>query len=447
MRDEAQVKRGFTLAGILAALLPMATATLAQTTPAPPPTPPPPAPLSLAAATSTALQQLSTFRQAEIDEAIAAEDLRQARAALLPRFRDSFTATYNSAAHPPADPSSPSFIAQNALHEYQNLLGFAGDLDFGMLAAIRHSRALLDVARAGTDVARRALIRGVNEAYFGAALATAKRSAAETSLAAAQEFERVTCLNFDAGEVPEVDCIRARLQTAQRRDDLAQAREAEAVAGAQLGTLLGLGISTPPSIEPLPQTIDTSDLSSFTQAGISQRPEVRQLEAQLRAARADVGVARGAFLPKITYSIDKGFDTPSLASAELKQHRGTLATANVDVPIFDWGITWSKFKQARLRERGAELQRELATRDLNLQFLTAREEAASAAARVDNAREALADAERNVTISVARYRAGEAPILEATDAQATLAQQRLALQQALFDYQVAHAHLQEAAGR
>ena len=56
-------------------------------------------------------------------------------------------------------------------------------------------------------------------------------------------------------------------------------------------------------------------------------------------------------------------------------------------------------------------------------------------------------AERNVTISVARYRAGEAPILEATDAMATLAAQRLVLEQALFDYQSARVRLREAAGK
>ena len=70
----------------------------------------------------------------------------------------------------------------------------------------------------------------------------------------------------------------------------------------------------------------------------------------------------------------------------------------------------------------------------------------TAAERVENARRAVADAERNATISVARYRAGEAPILEATDAMATLAAQRLTLEQALFDYQTGRARLREAAG-
>jgi outer membrane protein len=402
--------------------------------------------MSLATVTSTVLQQVSALRQAQNDEAIAAGDLVQARAGLLPRVRDAFTITYNSPQRPPGDPASPSFIAANAIHEYQNLIGVTGDFGFGMLSAVRRARASLEAARAGTSIARRTLVRAVNESYYAAGLATAKRHAAEQSLTAAMEFERVTRLNFEAGEVPEVDDIRARLQTAARRDELAQARQAEAVANASLGTLLGYDLTRAPSIEPLPQTIVAGELDRNTSAGVKRRPEFAQFEAQLRAARAEVAVARGDWLPRITYSVDHGFDTGSLAADEVRLHRGLLATATVDVPIFDWGISHSKVRQAQLRAKSAELQRELGIRDLYLQFETARQEAATAALRVENARQALADAERNLTISEARYRAGEAPISEATDAQTTLAQQRLALQQALYDYYVASGHLREAAG-
>jgi outer membrane protein TolC len=399
-----------------------------------------PPPLSLADATSAALKQVSAYEQARIDEAIAAQDVHQANAALLPRVRDSFSITYNS-----QKLGQPSFIAANAIHEYQNLLGVTGEWNFGSIAEVRRARALLDAAHAGTEVARRALIRGVAESYYGAALATARRAAAEQSLAAAEEFERVTELNARGGEVPDVDAIRARLQTAARRDDLLQARQNEAVANATIATLLGSGI-TPAVIEPLPQTIDTADVAALTPDSAARRPEVAQLESQVRAAHADIGVARGGWLPRITYSLDRGFDSPSLATQEIRQHRGVLATANVDVPLFDWGSARSKQRQAELRAQSAEMQRTITLRDLRLQFETAREEATTAAQRVDNAQRALADAERNATISVARYRAGEAPITEATDAQTTLAQQRLALQQALFDYYVARTHLREAAG-
>src|SRR5437773_2197850 len=230
----------------IAALIAVPTAGQAPAVPQPPP-------LSLAGATSQALQQVNALQQAQIDEAIAAEEVRQAEAALLPRARDSFSIFYNSPARPPADRHTQSFIAQNAIHEYQNLLGVTGDWSFGLISAVRRSRALREAARAGTEIARRALVRGVNEAYYGAALATAKRQAAEQSLAAAEDFERVTDLNYRAGEVPEIDVIRARLQTAARRDDLAQAQQAEAIANASLGTLLGYGIDRATVIETVPQ--------------------------------------------------------------------------------------------------------------------------------------------------------------------------------------------------
>src|SRR5437667_10991307 len=276
--------RGVRLLAAFAAVVICPIALFAQA-PAPQPAPQK-APMSLPNALSTAMQQVSALQQAEIDQQLAAEDVRQTEAALLPRARDSFTIIYNSRA---PGSSEQSFIAQNAVHEYQNLLGVTGDWNFGLFSAIRRSRALLAAARAGTEVARRALARGVNEAYYGAALATAKRMTAEQSLAAAEEFERVTDLNYRAGEVPEIDVIRARLQTAARRDDLAQAQQAEAIANASLGTLLGYGIAQPPLIEALPQTVDVGEIATISSGGVARRPELRQLEAHVRAAHAACG--------------------------------------------------------------------------------------------------------------------------------------------------------------
>ena len=104
-------------------------------------------------------------------------------------------------------------------------------------------------------------------------------------------------------------------------------------------------------------------------------------------------------------------------------------------------------RQAELRAQAAENQLTITHRDVELEFSTAHEEALTAIRRVDNARTAVADARRNADISIARYRAGEAQIIEVTDALTTLAAQRQALYQALFDYQVALARLRQATGQ
>lgn len=395
-------------------------------------------------ATQAALQQASAYQQAVINEQTAALDFTQARAALLPRARSSSTATFNKPLHPGAP--DPSFIAANATREYQELLGVEGGLDFGMRAAIARSRALLAAAHAGTEIARRALVRGVREAYFGLGLATAKRRSAEETLAATEEFERVTTLQAGGGELADVDVIRARLQTAQRRDDLEQARLQEAQALAAMRVFTGVRAPEPLTVTDLTLQPATADIERFTPDVVAHRPELTQAEQQLRAARSDVGVARAGRLPTLTYAVDEGFDSPSLHTTDIREHRGYLATAMLNIPIFDWGIGRARQRQAELHAQAAENQLSLTRREVEQEFLVARDEALTAIRRVDNARAAVADARRNVDISIARYRAGEAPILEVTDALTTLATQRTNYQQALFDFEIARAHLQEAAG-
>jgi outer membrane protein TolC len=95
----------------------------------------------------------------------------------------------------------------------------------------------------------------------------------------------------------------------------------------------------------------------------------------------------------------------------------------------------------------AENERTLALRGFTQQFYAARAQVDSAASRIGLAREGVAKAQDNVTASIARYRAGEAQIVEVTDAQTTLVEQRNALYQAIFDYQTALARLKQSIGR
>jgi multidrug efflux system outer membrane protein len=400
------------------------------------------------------LLQASTFQQAKLNELIAAQDVRQARAAFLPVINSPSEFIYTSPAHgviqQPGMPPTQSFIANNAITEYLAVVGFSGELDlFGRLrATLRRSGALLQAARAGTEAARRALIEAVDEAYYGFSLAEGKRRSAEQTFAGAADFERITELMINAGEAAQVDLIRAHLQTLGRRDDLDQARAAEAIAADGLKLLIGYDFTRPIETSDLASVSpNRSEINGFAVELVARRPELIQFDFQKRAADQEISIARAARRPQITYSILDGFDTDSLRTQPLREHSGVAATVNITVPIFDWGISKSREQQARLRGQTVDSQRKIALRSLTQQFYAARTQALTAADRVDALRAALVDAERNLQTSIARYRAGEAPILEVTDATSTLALERGSLYQALFDYQVARAKLAQAAGQ
>ena len=453
-------KPNATTASALIALLSIAATVRAQT----PPVSPIPAPRATSTQTSNpnsltldealrlANALASTYQEAILNERIAAEDVKQAQAAFLPKVSAPLSYIYTSPALglAPGEPRAPSFIANSAISEYEALANVSGDFDIAgkLRATLAKNRALLAAAHAGTDVARRALAQAVIEAYYGLSLATAQRIAAENNLAAAEEFERITGLMLSGGEVAPVDLTRAQLQTLARRDELERARVNEEVAAGSLRVLVGYEFTRPISANDLALFLPpASEYQLFKSADVARRPEFTLFEQQIRAARQEIKIARAERLPALTYSMNGGFDTDSLKPPRLKEHSGVAAAFSLTIPIFDWGASRSRERQARLRVQVAENGRDIAVRGFTQQFYLARAQAVSAVARVALAREGVTKAEDNLNASIARYRAGEASIVEVTDAQTTLVTQRAALYQAIFDYQVAISRLRQATGQ
>lgn len=417
------------------------------------PTPSPaPTQLSLDEVLRLANAQASTFQTAAINERIAAEDVRQAQAAFLPKVSTPLSYIYTSPALglPPGEPRVPSFVSADGIGVTDAFVNVAGDFDIAgrLRASLARSRALLTAAHAGAEAARRALGQAVIETYYGLALANAQRRAAESNLVAAEEFERITSLLLSGGEVASVDVTRAHLQTLARRDELERARANEEVAAGALRVFVGYDFSRPVMTMDLALAIPIeSEYQQFKAEDVSRRPEFVQLEQQARAAQQEIRIARADRLPSLSYSVNGGFDTDSLKAPRLKEHTGVSAAITFSIPIFDWGATRSRERQARLRADLAENERTIALRGFTQQFFAARAQVESAATRIAVAREGVAKAQDNVAASIARYRAGEAQIVEVTDAETTLVEQRNALYQAIFDYQTALARLKQATGR
>jgi outer membrane protein TolC len=145
--------------------------------------------------------------------------------------------------------------------------------------------------------------------------------------------------------------------------------------------------------------------------------------------------------------VNGGFNTDSLHEPRFNQHVGMSAGISLNIPIFDWGASKSRERQARLQAEVTENERTLALRGFTQQFYAARAQAASAEGRIRLARDGVSKAQDNIAASIARYRAGEAQIVEVTDAQTTLVEQRNALYQAIFDYQTALSRLRQATGQ
>ena len=160
----------------------------------------------------------------------------------------------------------------------------------------------------------------------------------------ALDFLRKTEAQFAAGTVARLDVIRAQVGVAQAENDLIANSRAVTNATAALNRVLGRPLGLP--IAPVdslvaPERLPT--LEAVEARALANRPELRQLDHQLRAAHAIGHLTREqAFLPDLTLG----------ANRDYAQDAGTMYTVGLamPLPVFFWQHTKGDFSETRHRE-------------------------------------------------------------------------------------------------
>lgn len=401
--------------------------------------------LTVNQAVELALTNASQYRQAQLDERVAREDVRQSRVAFLPQFSLPLTyaGTTSSQVRNADDPLIFSFVSSSAINETIAFLNASGPIDLSgrLRAALRRSRALLAAAHAGAMTARRSLIISTVEAYYGLVLARQKERLADETLALAEAFTKIAEDTTQRGEGDETDVLRARGSALLRRDELEQARAAESAAMNLLRVLTGVDFSIHISLSNVVDAVPTADdFSSYTEELIKSRPELSQIESLKRAALEDASSARRELLPQLSYSLNGGFDAADFRP--LGRYSGAQAIISLNIPVFNWGASRSREAQARLRAQSLDIERENTLRQLRAEFYTARANALSALQRINQTRGAADALQQNITLVFSRYRARKATILDVLDAQSSYSAARLAYYQAIADYRTARVRIE-----
>lgn len=401
--------------------------------------------LSVEQAVTLALDNAASLRQAQFDEQSASEDVKQARAGLLPQFNMPLTyyGTTPSMVRQPGDPLTFSFAASSAINESLGMLSVSGTIDVAgrLRAELQRSRALLAAAHAGTMAARRNLALATIDTYYGLALTRQRRRLADEALALAEGFLSSLEEQQKRGAAEETDVLRARSAARSRRDELAQAQLSESLAMSQLRILTGLDYATYITVARLTASApQLMDLLGYPEDTIMLRPELAQLDAQKRAALEDARAARRELWPQLSYTLNGGFDAANFKP--LGRYSGGAAIVTLNVPIFNFGASKSRSTQAELRARSLDAQRESQVLQLKQEFYAARAGALSALDRTGFASQAATAAQQNLRLTFDNYRSKKATLLEVIDAEANYSATRLEYYQAIVDYHSARARLE-----
>ena len=289
--------------------------------------------------------------------------------------------------------------------------------------SVESSRASLE---ASEDARRGALLSALAEVardYIALRGFQDQLRITEENVRTAQQGLNLTRERAAAGVTTDLDVANASAQlntTAAQIPTLQQSIQAEINA---LSLLLGMPpralqseLATPEAVPPVPRYVPVG----FPSEIVRQRPDIREAEAQLHAATANVGVAVAAFYPQVTLSASFGFQ--SLQFGQLWQWgaRQYALGPNVTLPIFQGGQLRYDLQLRNAQEQEAAVNYVRTV----LQGWHDVDNALTAYEREQERRmqliRAVADNRRALSLADARYRQGVADFLSVLTAEQNL---------------------------
>ncbi len=285
----------------------------------------------------------------------------------------------------------------------------------------------------------------VKSSFYSALLLRELIRVREEALKNIQEHLKTVELRYKAGQASEFDLLRAKVQLANAKPPLLQAKQAYDLALSSFKNILGLSQETQIELEGelLFSQIDV-DLEEATQKALSKRPELRSLDIRKKIARKGLALAKAGNKPSLLGIANYSYENPFYG--ERKWDTDWNFTISLSFPLFDGFATRSKVNQAKsdlsqldigekdLKE-GIKLEVKDAVTSLNL----ARETILSQEENVKQAKESL-------RIARIQYAQGMITSLEEMDTELALTYAQVNYLQALTDYLIAQAKYDKAVG-
>jgi outer membrane protein TolC len=412
-------------------------------------TPAPPAgPLiiDLPQALARARQYGGQVQSANLTLSQATQDRVQARAAMLPQ-----ASALSQYIHTQAN-GTPSgvFVSNDGVHVFNDQGVVHQDvLPVFMRAEQQRAAAAEALARARVDVASRGVNAVVIQDFYAIADAVRKLNNATLSLSEARQFLDISQKQESGGEVAHADVVKAQIQLQQRQVDLNEAQTVLAKAKIALAVLIFPDFQTEYSIkDDLEQTDLVPPLPEVRTQAVATNPDVKAASAAVDEAGYEVDVAHYGYLPTVSLDFFYGINANQFAvhNPDGNLLLGNVAQVTVNVPVWNWGATKSKVKQAELRQDQAKLDLSLTQRQLQGALASAHAEAEGALGQVSLLRQGEDYAAESLKLTLLRYQAGEATAFEVTDAQSTVKQARDAYDDGLARYRIALANLRTLMG-
>lgn len=410
--------------------------------------------LTLEKSIELALSQNPQHQANKEQVSTASAKVKQARSGFLPSLNGQGLRTV---AEKPMELEFPSFIPGEPpqrvevdfTRDYQFALSLQLPLFTGGKLSSVYKQAQQNLAFSKESVRQSEFLTVFNtkRAFFGYLLAKEFVSVAEEAVNVAEENLKNVKNMYEVGMASKMDLLRSEVQLANLQPQLIQAKNNLNLAELGLKTLLGLDLSQEVEIrgeltyEPFEPEVD----KCINQALFS-RPEVRQMDFQLKMAGQSLKLARSEYLPTVAIAGSYNFWADKFNFKEGTWQNYYSVNLALTVPIFNGFRTSAKIGESKAMIRQIELTQKALGEAVKL-------EVRQAVLLIEEAKKSLLSQEKNIEqakeslrIAQLNFSEGMATSLDVFAAEAAYSQARTNYAMALYDYSVALAQLEKAVG-
>ena len=305
------------------------------------------------------------------------------------------------------------------------------------LDGIFERRAAADAARAAgyrADRTEAVVSFRVKKGYYGLLLAERQVGVIDSALAAARANRDQAQALFEEGIINRADRLAAEVRVSEL-----ESRRTEAVARRQnaadrLRFLIGLEDDV--RIEPTDSlTRESTTVGRMSLRTVNQRrSDMRALRARADAAREQTRSRWLAFVPTLNARGTTGWydDTPFGTSGQ-----SWTAGVSLSWSLFEGFQQIGRAQEAEAEQQRAQIALEQQALENEVEITAARRDLASARTQIEQAQRAIDQAEESLRIRSDRYAEGMARTTDLLQAEASLAERRLAYLRALYQHNVA----------
>ncbi|WP_417069889.1 efflux transporter outer membrane subunit [Niveibacterium terrae] len=236
----------------------------------------------------------------------------------------------------------------------QLVLGASYEVDlWGKLRnASAAAREKLFASAYNREALRISLVSQVATGYFHLRTLDRQLEISRINLATQKETEKLTLKRFEGGIASAYDYSQAKAQTALTETSLPELERQIILQQNALSILLGRSPGPIPRGRKITElTQDITVPAGLPSQLLERRPDVLAAEAQLRAANANIGSARAAFLPRISLTASGGYESHDLHALSDPGAAMWNLAAGLTQPIFAGGALKNQLRQAEASQR------------------------------------------------------------------------------------------------